>query len=974
MKKLLSIVLTVFLFTGFSFAQTSTKYFPNVLIIKYETEDVLLKLNPNQGPSIQQQVESALSEYGLVDIEPIWKDEYSNQLRKTLALKRKSIRAENLSAGLSRIFEVKYSSEIDPVVLARKISNMPGVEYAEPRYIFQTSLVPNDPLTSSYTTLHNFEEAWDVTTGSSDVIIGIVDTGVNYLHEDLKNKAWVNEDEIPDNGIDDDDNGFVDDYLGWDFFERVDGSNVISDNNPFAEFNDHGTIVAGIATAEANNGVGIAGTGFNSRYMAIKSGGREDLPETEDDESRSIPFGLEGIIYGVLNGADIINASWGGNIEGLSTTANYSLDVANFAIEAGVLIVSSSGNSNSTDFNYISSFDGILSVGSVTSAASRSNFSNYGYSVDVFALGSSVRSAVGVDTTGYGFASGTSMSSPVVAGLAGLIKSEYPDWSARRILHQIRSTSVAFDSPENPLLLGKGMIDAYAALTDLKPGISVRNSSFSDKDGTSLSVGESGVLELMLINFAESSTSLSATLTVLQDDILITEGVVSIGALATNDSTIIEFQFDIPDNFDLELTPTFVVSFEDPDLSYTDFDVVQYEALSFGVMNANNITMSFGANGTIGFSDPSSATGGIGFIPEGFSNILYEAGIIMMEDGNIFLNEDPLIANNVRGSGAFYNSDFDPDVPYIVNNPGEVADAQGSGSFVPNSFSDLSGFQTQLNTFAYADEDVLNAVFTQYLITNVSGESQDDFYMGVFSDWDVNNYANNSVIYDPTNEFMYIFDSTVDNDYPYVAIIPMQTASSNLAIDNGYSGTDSPYRFNLYDGYTDEEKANSLKAGTNNANANGADVSTVVASGPYDFYDGVSISLGFIYVYGADYPELRDNVLAAKAKNVFPVDEPGLYTSSEIETDIPKITRLSQNYPNPFNPSTEINFELAESGFTELKIFNVLGQEVQTLINEVRSAGRYNIQLNANALNSGIYFAVLKSGDFSQTIKMTLIK
>ena len=98
---------------------------------------------------------------------------------------------------------------------------MPGIEYAEPKPMRTTIdiLETNDPFINTFITLHKFDEAWDITTGSEDVIIGIVDSGVNYKNHDLKNKGWVNENEIPDNGIDDDENGFIDDYIGWDFWE-----------------------------------------------------------------------------------------------------------------------------------------------------------------------------------------------------------------------------------------------------------------------------------------------------------------------------------------------------------------------------------------------------------------------------------------------------------------------------------------------------------------------------------------------------------------------------------------------------------------------------------------------------------------------------------------------------------------------------------------------------------------------------------
>lgn len=970
MKKILSSAVLVFLFANLSFAQTQPQYFQNSLLVKYQDEETLLKSNISGTPTVQQQVEDYLSTFGMNEVLPFWNSTKENALWNTLSEKRKVIPNDELTSDIRRIVEYHFTSDIDPIILANKLSSIPGIEYAEPRYIRTLSLTTDDPIKNSYETIHKFNEAWDITTGSSDVIIGIIDSGVNYLHPDLENKKWVNEDEIPENQIDDDGNGFIDDYLGWDFWEAGNTLPVVADNDPFAGNNDHGTHVAGIATAEANNNNGLAGTGFESRYMAIKAGGIEDDPNTQGDESRGIAFWDLAIQYGVLNGVDIINMSFGGG--GFSDFEN---DVIQFAVNSGVVLVAASGNESTSEASYPASYDGVLNVGSITGEEIISGFSNFGYTVDVFAVGSNIRSTGAFDGNIYVDKSGTSMASPVVAGLAGLLKAQYPDWSPRRIIHQIRGTSTTLTSNINPLFLGKGIIDAEAALTNLMPGISIRSFDITDSEGTSLSVGESGVISLRLRNFGETTGALTVTLESLQEEITVTSAPIEIGALETDTNIDVDLEFDIPSNYDLNNTPTFVVRFEDSGLNYTDYDIVQFDNLNFGVMDGNNISMSFSANGTIGVSDPSTASGGIGFIPEGFPNMLYEAGILMAAGGNPFFGTEPELSNNVRGVGR-YDNDFDPNNAFVVDKPGESATAQGTGTFSPNRFAELKGLSIRLNTFAFEDPEVENAVYSQYLIKNNTDEVIEEFFFGIFTDWDVDasSFGNNIVRFDTNNEFLYVFDNTAGSTNPYITVDPMQGASAFHGIDNNYNGDDTEFRFAVNDGYTDDEKINSLKAGTNITNVGPADISSVVASGPYRFNPGVTIKLGFVYVYGSNFINLRNNLLAARDRNVFEVDEPGVYTSSELENDIPKFTRLSQNYPNPFNPSTELNFELSEAGLTELSIYNILGQKVHTLVNEVKSAGSYRVNFDASRFNSGIYFAVLRSGDFTQSIKMTLIK
>ncbi len=179
------------------------------------------------------------------------------------------------------VFETDKSSDIQKIVT--ELNSRPDIEYAEPVYLNKIEAVPDDPLYSDQYALPQISApaAWDIKFGSSDVIIGILDTGVDWDHEDLADNIWVNEDEIPDNGIDDDNNGFIDDIRGWDFVTGRAGTEDgqadsledgdVPDNDPM-DYDGHGTHVSGIAGAVTNNGIGVASASAGATIMPLRIG------------------------------------------------------------------------------------------------------------------------------------------------------------------------------------------------------------------------------------------------------------------------------------------------------------------------------------------------------------------------------------------------------------------------------------------------------------------------------------------------------------------------------------------------------------------------------------------------------------------------------------------------------------------------------------------------------------------------------
>ena len=943
--------------------EDTPQFMDNKLIIKFENSYDAEKYKSRAIPQA-----SFFSLHNIGRMRSIWKDEFTTKMANNLLSKGK---AANLSGfeHLKNIYEVGYRSNIDPITLAKKISTLPGIEYAEPRYIYKThEITTNDPIQNETIDFHSFDKAWEINKSSSDIVIAIVDSGVNYTHEDLKDKHWINTDEIPNNGIDDDSNGWIDDFLGWDFWDATaeDGS-FIEDNDPFASNSFHGTHVAGIATATPNNNVGLTGTGFNARFMAVKAGGAPDDPLTFlVDESELVGAGYEGILYAVINGADIVNCSWGGF--GYSA---FGEDIVNMAHAAGVLVVSSAGNSSTDRRGYPDGFESVLSVGALsTSGAQIAEYSNFGTHVDVFATGT-IESTFSNTTSGYRTLLGTSMASPVVAGLAALIKSEYQNWTPDQIKAQIRSSSESIEENHDDRFefkLGKGSINAERALRAPLQGIKVDAASLVSRSGGRLDLNDEGTLMLFLKNYGSIANSIVLDVENLTGNVELGLNTVSVGSIGNNETKIVEIPIilrDIPSS-----RAELLIQFSDNSTGYSDFDVVDYsEQLRFDVTDANNLALSFSPNGNIGFFDyASDLVGGIGFVPD-HQTADFNDDNLMFEGGLLF-EANQKLANAVRTQDGGKDRDFRPISIYSVTFPDIVSQEDGRTIFSPKEHTNLQDAVITLKTFAFTEPSVENSIILNYNIENTSNTlSLADVYLGIFNDWDIGDFTDNSTSYNSENDVLIIREEG-ESDHPFVALATFANTSSVLAIDNGFDGQETDFEFNIFDGYSSREKRNSLKSGTSNTTVSQTDVSTVVATGPYFIEPKSSISLGFAYAFGDTEQELIDQINAARASNIFEVSDLNMDTKN----GFPKATELFQNYPNPFNPTTSITFNLSETLDVNLSIYNILGKKVHTVINDRLEGGIHEYPISLNELSSGIYFAVLDTPFTKEVTKLALIK
>ncbi len=697
---------------------------------------------------------------------------------------------------LSRWFTLQFSDNISPEQVARWCSTSASVEFAEP--VFARMLcdsmryTTNDPLSDSQYALKMMHVlgAWKIVRCDSAIpnndtmVLADVDEGADLYHEDLQLAVWRNPGETgpavtggerDTNHIDDDSDGYIDDWEGWDFAGYF--GDGLQHNSPYS-MREHGSHTAGIMGAVGNNGVGIAGVAFGSKIMVLKASSSFD---------NFIVAGDEAIAYAADHKAKVVNCSWGGYNRSISEQ-----DIIDYAYAKGSIVVVSGGNlgnrnSKLTEF-YPASCRHAVSVTSVNDARVLQDYPTYNTHVAFAAPGERILSTVhkdGSNPTGYLEDYGTSMAAPNASGALGLVWQHFPSYTNRQTTERLRVTCDTI-SGSHPGFRGKGLINVYRAVTD-PHSYSLRLDSASVARHSGKGVLRAGDLADVQLNFTNVLDPLShakVRLEFLNDMgdslqsgyVTASKTAFDLGAMGTLASSPVQNFAIQTDSKVPALTKVFCrLWISDSSVGYVgDYDYFDFTINpGYETLDANNVTVSFDDKGCIGFRDQQYDVQGDGLVwTKAPGSILLDGRSVLLDGGLVVASDALHSANGFGGLG------FDPERHLDFASLAPIVRTEttpyGPGQMLEIHFSDTSapiaghvGVRVAETAYELKAAAAANTFITHYAF--LPGTVPARFDAGLFMDWDIGQTGlQDTAYFNAVDSIFYIFRK--DPSYPYVGM------------------------------------------------------------------------------------------------------------------------------------------------------------------------------------------------------------
>ncbi|MDB5274481.1 MAG: in-like serine protease [Chitinophagaceae bacterium] len=722
---------------------------------------VIVKLKPAYATFLEQHnntIKDLLYPLDLLSINPLFKNKVKN--KSTQPAKEDTIQLE-------LIYVLHYQpSSMDMDGTIRFLKGLGYFQYVEPYFTpapatpYYTNDTEAQPGGAQYFHINRVQafDAWNIQKGDPNIIIGIVDTGFDIMHDDLKNQY----------------------VTGYDL---ADGDSDVVHPTEY-----HGTWVAGVCSGEADNNIGVTGIGFKCRFMPIKA---------TPDAGNAIVAGYQGIQYAADNGCKIINLSWGG-LGGYSSTLQDAINYA--AITKDVVIVAAGGNYDTEGDFYPASYDNVMSVAAldtITDATAghvidiRSRFrdivaglaSTLSTNIDIAAFGT------GLITTdhgnGYIGQSGTSLSSPFIAGAAAIVRAQYPNMTALQVIEMLRVTADTFyQYTENqPFFekIGKGRLNLYRAITDVtSPSIRMRAFDASGKHGSYLLVNDTVTLSLDLWNYLRKTNNLSIYLSCSSSDVTVVTSGVNAGVIdsmtgITTSAAYLPLKFKINPSAGFNETIKFRLGFVDPVNGYSDY---QYFSLVINPSMLNiytdKIISTITTDGHLGFDANQNGEG----YQYDSTNVLYEAGFLLGKHGNV--------SDCVRGTSASPDADFQFTMAPTYIDPA-YKDMEIRNKFNDSLAGVILGLSVEQRSYTFNQPGLNQCFIAEYQITNNTAAAIDTLYAALFFDWDIGpgtEYSRNRAGFDYTRKLGYAYSTVANRPYTGVELLTKENVTY-YAMDNG---------------------------------------------------------------------------------------------------------------------------------------------------------------------------------------------
>jgi subtilisin family serine protease len=895
-------------------------------IDRQPTEEWRSQLSINRDGSDKGYTISAVKWAGNAEQNPLLHDVFSLKVEDE----------STISDWLQRINEtqgVKWV-ELEPVRYTCAFNAKSGIERDAP---------PNDPYYPLQWYLHKVSApaAWDLSKGDENIIVAVIDVGVDVDHPDLRPKCWKNTiEENGREGVDDDGNGYIDDIYGWDFHDDD------PDPRPSDPIHDHGTHVAGIACAATNNGYGIAGISGDCRLMSVRCG-----------VSGYITTGYEGVVYAASMGADIINLSWGStdpsNIERLTIE---------YATEQGALVVAAAGNYiSNNDTHYPAAYENVLSIGVVTEGDQLTYYSKYGDWLDLTAPGDTIISTF--PGGGFGILSGTSMSAPLVAGAAALLKSIHPDWTPEQLSMQIINSSDPIErlNPEYQGMMGRGRLNTFRMLSDARSGFDILSVEFDD----STRGNGDGIIDSY-------------------EDILITVEITNLltypanvtGRLITDDRYVLinptpyDFGETQPGDTSSNFSQPFAVEMRS--ISSAGRQIECYLKLSGSDMIDQSLPVIINARSPFDDHD----NGSVSLTVSNYGMLGYWNYLTGEDIGNSFRYNEQSIPVLFHGSlmigvppsqvsdCAFGNDDrsifdFNSTSGGFKIHDYESGRQEGHAEFNDDRAEQSLSVSVRQDSYSYKDSPDDDYIILSYTIT-AERSAINGMYVGLFLDWDiVQSDANNCVWFNEA-EVGYM-EYNKPGWFICGAGMLDQTPSFHVALEN--------YDIVVGSGaWSDSLKMASMLNGFNNSNSNEAsDWTQLIGAGPFSLGRGESKTVTFAVLAADDRDDMVENINAAREKWNTTI-------SSHSSDPLTSGFKLISAYPSPFNSRVNILCKTDISGLVNWTIYDQNGRLVFKGDRFNIDAGMFNLPIEGVNLPSGRYFVRLHQKNKYLSVPITLTR